>query len=87
MLISSPSMVMFCFNLKNHKRFNAEKMLIGVYVKVLIKPRYVVTEQKWKNTCCSIKVVHDINDITKHNLEVIKCYLERKDGFVHRIKS
>lgn len=62
-------------------------MLMGVYVKVLIKPKYAVTESKWKNNCSAIKVISDANEITKHNLDIAKAYLERKDGFIKKIIS
>lgn len=68
-------------------RQSPDKMLRGVYVRVLVKPKYVVTEQKWKNNCIAIKIIQDANEITKHYLDVIKCYLERTDGFIKKSKS
>ncbi|KAL4442390.1 hypothetical protein ABPG74_005731 [Tetrahymena malaccensis] len=66
---------------------NPDKMLNGTYVKVIVKPKYSVTEQLWKNNCMAIKIIQNANEITQHNLDVIKCYLERKDGFIQKVKS
>ncbi len=36
---------------------NPERTLAGVFVKVLVKLKYVIKEKKWKNNCSSISVI------------------------------
>ncbi|EGR27551.1 hypothetical protein IMG5_194140 [Ichthyophthirius multifiliis] len=65
-------------------RQTPEVQLKGVYIKVLIKPKYTVIDKKWKNICIAIKVAKDINEISLHNLNVINCHLQRKNGFIRK---
>ena len=54
-------------------------------MKVLAKVKYAVGEKKWKITCSGIKIVKSLNEIIFHNLDVIRCYKDRIDGFVSKI--